>query len=140
VSVIHITAVGVAVVSILPMLVGSWRTKCLLLTATRISKTHGWLLQKTSAAALTTTVAFVAIVERALLLSRSVDTAWGLLANGHAELSNVCKLALHCNQAVGLALHCFLCGGLRGAKVCKQVAVQREQCIVVHGGHTISML
>jgi hypothetical protein len=48
--------------------------KCLLLTATRTSKTHGWLLQKTSAAALTATIAFVAIVECALLLSWGVDT------------------------------------------------------------------
>ncbi len=108
VSVIHITAVGVAVVTILPMLVGSGRTKRFLLTATCTAKSHGWFLWKPSTAALTATVAFVAIVERVLLLRGAIDAAWGLLADGHAELLNVCKPALHCDQAVGLALHCFM--------------------------------
>jgi hypothetical protein len=75
VSVVHITAVGVAVVPILPMLVGSGRTKYLLLITTCTTKTHGWLLQKTLATALTSTIAFVVIVECALLLSGGVDAA-----------------------------------------------------------------
>ncbi len=139
VSVVHITTVGVAVVPILPMPVGSGRTECLLLTATRTAESHCWLLQKTLAAALTATVAFVAIIEHALLLSRGVDATWGLLADGHVGLLNVRKLAL-CNQAVGLALHCFLRGGIQGAKVCKQVTVGHKQHIVVHSGHTVSIL
>jgi hypothetical protein len=49
--------------------------KCLLLTAICTTKTHGWLLQKTLAAALTASIVFVAIVECALLLSWGVDTA-----------------------------------------------------------------
>jgi hypothetical protein len=59
----------------------------------------------------------------AFLLSGGIDTAWGLLADGHAELLNVCKLALNCNQAVGLDLRCFLCGCIGGAQVHKQVTV-----------------
>jgi hypothetical protein len=117
VSVIHITAVGMTVVLIFPMLVGSGMTKGLLLGTAHITKTHGWLLWETTDAVLTTTVAFVAVVEHALLLSGGIDAAWGLLADGHAELLNVCKLALHCNKAVGLALHGFLHGSVCGTKV-----------------------
>ncbi len=76
VSVINITAVGVTFIPILPMLVGSGRTKGLLLAATRITKTHGWLLWGTTAAILTATIAFVVVVERALLLSRGIDASW----------------------------------------------------------------
>jgi hypothetical protein len=80
------------------------------LASARITKTHGRLLWDTTATVLTATIAFVVVVERVLLLSKNVDAAWGLLANGHAELLNVCKLGLHCNQAVGLVLHSFLHG------------------------------
>ncbi len=117
VSVIHITAMGVAVVPILPILVESGRMKRILPTATRTTKSHGWLLWKPLAAALTATVAFVEIVQGALLLSKGIDAAWGMLANSYAELLNVCKSALQCNQAVGPALHCFLCGGICGTEV-----------------------
>jgi hypothetical protein len=86
------------------------------------------------------TVAFVVIGECALLLSWGVTAAWGLLANSHEELLNVCKLVLHCDQAVSLALHGFLRGGIRGTKVCEQVTIQHDQHVVVHCGHTISML
>jgi hypothetical protein len=97
VSVINITTMGVTVILILPTLVGSGRTKGLLLASARITKTHGRLLWDTTAAVLTATIVFVAVVERALLLSRGVDAAWGLLADGNSELLNVCKLVLHCN-------------------------------------------
>ncbi len=97
--------------------------KGLLLAAARTAKTHGWLLWETRAVVLTATIAFFAVVEPVLLLSGGVDAAWGLLANGHAELLNVYKLALHCNQAVGLALHGFLHGSVCGTKVCKRVTV-----------------
>jgi hypothetical protein len=140
VSVVNISAVGVTVVPILPMLVGSGRTKGLLSATTRITKPQGWLLWDTTAAVLTDTIAFVAVVERALLLSGGVDASWGLLINGHAELLNVCKLGLHCNQAVGLVFDGFLHGSIHGTKVCKQVTIQHNQCVVIHGSHTISML
>jgi hypothetical protein len=47
---------------------------------------------------------------------------------------------LHCNQAVGLAFHGFLRGGARGTKVHKQVTIQCNQQVVIHSGHTLSML
>ncbi len=114
---------GVTVVPILPMFGGSGRTKCLLVVDTHTTKTHGWLLWETTAVALTAPSAFVVIGERALLLSGGIDAPWGLLANSHAELLNLCKLVLHCNQAISLALHGFLRGGIRGTKVHKQVTV-----------------
>jgi hypothetical protein len=75
--------------------VGLGRYFCLL-SPTCTAVIHGWLLWETTPIALTTIVAFVVIGERALLLSRGVAAAWGLLANSHAEL-DVCKLVLHCN-------------------------------------------
>jgi hypothetical protein len=91
-------------------------------------------------AAFSTTIEFVAVDECALLLSGGIDAALGLSADGAAELLNVCKLALHCIQAVGLALHGFLHGGMCGTEVCKWVTLQRKRCVVVHSGHTVSML
>jgi hypothetical protein len=96
VIVVNITTVGVTVIPILPMFVGSGRTNDLLLTAARTVVIHGWLLWETTAIALPTTIACVVVGEHALLLSRGVATAWGLLANSHAELA-VCKLVLHCD-------------------------------------------
>jgi hypothetical protein len=120
---------GVSVMTIVPIfptLVGSGRTKGLLLAAAWITETHGWLLWDTRAAVLTATVVFVAVVERALLLSGDVDAAWGLLADGHAELINV---------QVGAALQpgCwpgsswFPAWRVCGTKVCKRVTVRRDQ-------------
>jgi hypothetical protein len=122
------------------MFVESRRTNCLLLAAARTAKTHGWFLWETTAVALTATIAFVVIGERAWLLSRGVAAAWGLLADSHLELLDVCKLVLHCNQAVSLALHGFLHGGKCGTKVGEQETIQHDQHIVVHGSYTISML
>ncbi len=83
VIVVNITTMGVTVVPILQMFVGSGRTDCLMLTTTRTTKTHGWLLWlwETMAIALTTTIVFVVIGECALLLSGGVAAAWGLLAS-----------------------------------------------------------
>jgi hypothetical protein len=68
--------------------------------------------------ALTTTVASVAAtVGRVLLLSGGVDAAWELLVDGHAELLDVCQLAVHCGQAGGLALHCLGLGWGRSNKL-----------------------
>jgi hypothetical protein len=69
----------------------------LLLTATLTTKTHGWLLWETTAVALTTTKAFVVIGEHVLLLSGGIAATWGLLADSHAELLDVCKFVLHCD-------------------------------------------
>ena len=96
VIVINITTVRVTVVPILSTFVGSGRMNHLLLTAAGTTVIHGWLLWETTAIALTSNVALVVVGECALLLSRGVATAWGLLPNSHAEL-DVCKLVLHCD-------------------------------------------
>jgi hypothetical protein len=140
VIVVNITTIGATVVPNLRKFVGNGRTKCLLLAAAHTAKTHGWLLWETTAVALTATIAFVVIGKPALLLSGVVTPAWGLLANSHAKMLGVCKLVLHCDQAVGLALHGFLHGSVSGTKVCKQVTVRCNQQVVVHGSHTVFML
>ncbi len=66
--------------------VGIGRTNVLQLTTTCTAVIHGWLLWETMVVALTTTIALVVVGERALVLSGGVATAWGLLANIHAEL------------------------------------------------------
>jgi hypothetical protein len=131
---INITTMRVTEVPILQPFVGIGRTNVLLLTTTHIAVIHGLVLWETMVVALTTTVALVVVHERALLLSGGIAAAWGLLAKIHAEL-DVRKLGLHCNQAVGLALHCFLHGCECGTKVCKQVIVRGNQSIIIHGGH-----
>ena len=73
----------------------------------------GWLLvAATMSAAASASASSSAVVGCALMLREGVavawgliDVAWGLLANGHAELLDVCQLALHRGQAGGLALH-----------------------------------
>jgi hypothetical protein len=140
VIVVKITTVGVTVVPILPTFVGSGWMKCLLLAAINTAKTHGWLLWETMAIALIATIPLFMIGEHALLLSGGVAAACGLLANSHAELLSVCKLVLHCNQAVSLALHGFLHSSIHGTKVCKGVTLQHNQRVVLHSGHTLSML
>ncbi len=107
-----------AVVSILPMFVGSGRTIGLLRACPAAVK-PGWLLRESATAvaatgtitALPTTIASAAaIVGRVLLMWWSVDAGWGLLANSHAELLDVCQLALHSHsgQAGCLGLDRFL--------------------------------
>ena len=100
VGVLHVTTMSMVVVPIFPTLVGSGRTRGLLRTGTVTTK-PGWLLWKTTttttvatagtAVAVATAVASVAaIVECVLLLCRGVDVGWGLLADSHAELLDVC--------------------------------------------------
>jgi hypothetical protein len=84
------------VVPILRTFVGIGRMNVLLLTIACTAIIHGWLLWETTAVALTSTVVLVVVGERALLLSRGLAAAWGLLADIHAEL-DVCKLVLHCD-------------------------------------------
>jgi hypothetical protein len=113
VIVVNITTMGGTVVPILPPFVGIGRTNVLLLITARTTVIHGWLLLKTTGIALTATVVIVVVDKHALLLSGGIATTWGLLANICVEL-DVQKLSLHCNQAVGLVLHCFL----RGCECC----------------------
>jgi hypothetical protein len=102
VGVVHIAAMGVAVVPIFPTLVGSGR-KTWLLCAGSVAAKPGWLLWEVvtvNATALTSVMptaiaSATAIVEHVLLLCWNVDGGWGLLANSHAELLDVCQLALH---------------------------------------------
>jgi hypothetical protein len=61
----------------------------LLLTATRTTVIHTWLLWEPTAVGLTATVVLVVVGEHALLLSRGVATTQGLLANSHAELDGL---------------------------------------------------
>ncbi len=80
VAIFNVTAMHVAVVPILPLLVRSGRTP-------------GWLL--VASAGLTAALTFAiasdsAFVGCALVLRGGVDVAWGLLANSHAELLDVC--------------------------------------------------
>ncbi len=86
----------VTVVPILPPFVGIGRMNILLLTTTSTAIIHGWLLWEPTAIALTTTIVLVVVGEHTLLLSGGVGTAWGLLANIHAEL-DVQKLILYFN-------------------------------------------
>ena len=86
VIVVNITTVGVTVVPNLPMFVGVGRTIVLLLTTTRTTVIHPWLLRETMDVSMTAIVALVVISESALLLSRGIAAAWGLLADIHAKL------------------------------------------------------
>ncbi len=98
VGVINIITMSVAVVSILPTLVRSGRVRGLLCAGTVATK-PGWLLWETTTTVATTGTTVVvasavasvaAIVECVLLLCRGIDVGWGLLADSHAELLDVC--------------------------------------------------
>ena len=91
---------NMAVVPIFPTLVGSGRT-CGLLCAGTVATAPGWLLWETATpttvatagttvAVATAVVSVAAVVECVLLLCRGVYVGWWLLANGHAELLDVC--------------------------------------------------
>ncbi len=107
VAIFNVTAMHVAVVPILPTLVGSGCVPGRLLVASA-----------ESAAALTFAIVFDStVVGHALVLHDGVDVPWGLLAVSHAELLDICQLALHCSQAGCLAFDGFLRGRIRGTKV-----------------------
>jgi hypothetical protein len=82
----------------------------------------------------------MAIVRHVLLLCGGVAGGWGLLAHNHAELLDVCQLALHSNHVGRLGLDRYLRGSVGRAKVCKQFAVRRVQGIVILGSHAVAML
>ena len=126
-----VAAMGVAVVPIFPTLVGSGR-KTWLLRASSVAAKPGWLLWEAAtavAAAVTSIVptaiaSAIAIVGHVLLLCGGVAGGWGLLADSHAELLDVCQLALHSGHAGCLGLDCFLRGSVGCAEVCKRFAVR----------------
>ncbi len=80
------------------------------------------------------------IVGHVLLLCGGIDGGWGLLADSHAELLDVCQLALHSGHAGCLGLDRLLRGSVGCTKVRKQFAVQCVQCIIVQGSHAVAML
>ncbi len=129
VGIVNVASMGVVVVPIFPTLVGSGRKTWLLHTSSVAAK-PGWLMWEaaTAVAAAGTSVVPTAIASAAvivghvLLLCGGVDGGWGLLADSHAELLDVCQLALHSGHAGCLGLG-FLCGSVGCAKVCKQFAV-----------------
>ena len=87
VGVINVAAMSMAVVPILPTLVGRGRLCRLLRTGTVAAK-PSWLLWEASSTVATagTTIASVAALVELLLLGRGVDGRWGLLVDSHAEL------------------------------------------------------
>jgi hypothetical protein len=100
---------GVAVVPTFPTLVGSGK-KTWLLCAGSVAAKPGWLLWEaaTAIAAAVTSVmstaiaSATAIVGHVLLLCGGTAGGWGLLANSHAKLLDVCQLALHSSHVASL--------------------------------------
>ncbi len=125
-GIVHIAAMGVAVVPIFPTLVGSGR-KTWLLRAGSVAAKPGWLLWEATTAVATAATSVMptaiasatAIVGHVLLLCGGVDGGWGLLVDSHAELLDVCQLALHSGHVGCLGLDCFLHSSVGCAKVCK---------------------
>ena len=97
VGVIYVTTMSMAVVPILPMLVGSGRAHGVLCTGTVATKPGLLLWETTTTVATTGTTVVVAsaiasvtaIVESVLLLCRGIDVGRWLLADSHAELLDV---------------------------------------------------
>jgi hypothetical protein len=89
------------------------------------------------------TVVPAVVVTTLLLMGGVVDVVgwWLLLSDGHAELLEPCQLRLDGRYAVGLALDHLLCGCLRGAEVCKGLAVRWDgAAVLIHGRHAVAML
>jgi hypothetical protein len=85
----------------------------------------GWLLWEVATAVATAVTSIVptasasatAIVGHVLLLCGGVDGGWGLLADSHAKLLDVCQLALHSGHVGCLSLDRFLRCGVGRAEV-----------------------
>jgi hypothetical protein len=109
VGVLHVTTMSMEVVPNFPTLVGSGRT-CGLLGAGTVITIPGCLLWETNTTTIATAGTAVAvaasvvsvalIVECVLLQCRHLDVGRGLLADSHAELLDVCQLALHAAMVV----------------------------------------
>ena len=115
VGIFNITAMLVAVVPILPKLVGSWCTWGL--RCARPAKNH-------------TRLVVGCLCRNHLCLdlrhcnccrgcwmcvgAGQGRRCWGLLVDSHAELLDICQLALHCGQAGCLTFDGFLSGCVRG--------------------------
>ncbi len=148
VGIFDITAMHMAIVPILPLLVDHGGTHRPMATAL-LALVQGWLLPVAATIAIVAAAAFVSAVVPAvvvmtlLLLGGVVDVVgwWLLLSNSHAELFEPHQLHLDGGYAVGLALDRLLCGCARGAKVCKGLAIQCDGAtVVIHGRHAIAML
>ncbi len=147
VGAVHVAATGVAVIPISPTVVGSGR-KTWLLRAGSIAAKPGWLLWEATTAVATTVTSVMpttiasatAIVGHVLLLCGVVAGGLGLLADSHAELLDVCQLALQSSHVGCLGLDSFLRDSVGRAKVRKQFAVQRMQHVVVCGSHAVAVL
>jgi hypothetical protein len=134
---------GVAVMPVLPSLVGSRGTRGSASRSSTSESIVGWLLQdkvSTAAAASSSIASAPSTVEWVLLLGGSIDIVGRLLADGHAKLVEICQLALDRCQAGGLALHCLLGGSVRGAEVGNGLAIRCNCCIVVHRRHAVVVL
>ncbi len=143
-----ITAMRMAIVSILPSLVGCGETRRPTATAL-LALMQGWLLPVAAAiaivaaAASASTVVPAVVVTTLLLLGVVVyvDGWWLLLSDGHAELLEPRQLRLDGGYGVGLALDRLLCGYVHGAKVCKGLTVQCDGAAIdVHSRHAVAML
>jgi hypothetical protein len=148
VGIFDITAMCMAIVRILPLLVGRGGMHRPTATAL-LALVRGWLLRVAAtiavvaATASASTVVPAVVVTMLLLLGSIVDVVgwWLLLPDGHAELLEPCQLRLDGGCAVSLALDRLLCGCIRGAKICKGLAVQCDgAAIILHGHHAIAML
>ena len=138
VGIVNVATLQEVVVPIFVALEGGGRM--LGLVCARSAETiPGWLLVAVAVTAATSASASSsAVVDQALMLHGGVavawglvDVAWGLLANGHAELLDVRQLALHRGQAGGLVLHRFLGGGVRGAKVQHRLSVHAINALLL---------
>jgi hypothetical protein len=147
-GIFNITVMHMAIVPILPSLVGCGGMHRPT-AATLLALVRGWLLPVAAtiaivaAAASTSMFVPAVVVTMLLLLGGVVDVVgwWLLLSDGHAELLEPCQLCLDGGYAVGLALDHLLCGCVRGAKVCKGLAVRCDgAAVVVHGRHAVAML
>ncbi len=92
VGVVHVSAVGVAVMPVLISLVGHRGTCGFASGSNTFESVVGWLLRdkvSTAAAASSSIASAPSTVEGTLLLGGSVDIVGRLLANGHAKLLEI---------------------------------------------------
>jgi hypothetical protein len=148
VGIFDITTMHMAIVPILILLVGHGGVRRPMATAL-LALVRGWLLLVAAAIAIVATAASAStvvpsvVVTTLLLLGGIVDVVgwWLLLSNGHAELLEPRQLRLDGRYSVSLALDRLLWGCVRGAKVCKGLAIRCDgAAIVVHGCHAVAML
>ena len=102
VRVVDVATMCAAVIPILPTFVGRGRAWSLL-SARTVTAKPGWLLWEASCTIRTARATVAPVVTASvvlLLLWRGVDCGRGLLVDSHAELLDVCELALHSGHGV----------------------------------------